>query len=125
MIIDILIKNKRYTFLTLMESLSAREVCDRQKYLYLLDIAWKKKKLIQYIISEKTMYVYLISIVQNFMRCIARVNRSSATSYCKQSDRKMFKHIIAYGFAKIFVFYDVQLLSKLLYLLNAYSIEEN
>lgn len=85
----------------------------------------KKKKLIQYIISEKTMYVYLISIVQNFMRCIARVNRSSATSYCKQSDRKMFKHIIAYGFAKIFVFYDVQLLSKLLYLLNAYSIEEN
>lgn len=44
MIIDILIKNKRYTFLTLMESLSAREVCDRQKYLYLLDIAWKKKK---------------------------------------------------------------------------------
>lgn len=123
MIIDILIKNKRYTFLTLMESLSEREVCDRQKYLYLLDIAWKKKKkLIQYIISEKTMYVYLISIVQNFMRCIARVNRSSATSYCKQSDRKMF---IAYGFAKIFVFYDVQLLSKLLYLLHAYSIEEN
>lgn len=44
MIIDILIKNKRYTFLTLMESLSEREVCDRQKYLYLLDIAWKKKK---------------------------------------------------------------------------------
>lgn len=124
MIIDILKRYsiKRYTFLTLMESLSEREVCDRQKYLYLLDIAWKKKKLIQYIISEKTMYVYLISIVQNFMRCIARVNRSSATSYCKQSDRKMF---IAYGFAKIFVFYDVQLLSKLLYLLNAYSIEEN
>lgn len=46
MIIDILKRYsiKRYTFLTLMESLSAREVCDRQKYLYLLDIAWKKKK---------------------------------------------------------------------------------
>lgn len=41
------------------------------------------EKIDQYLISEKTMYVYLISIVQNFMRCIAHVNRLSATSYCK------------------------------------------
>lgn len=61
MIIDILIKNKRYTFLTLMESLSAREVCDRQKYLYLLDIAWKKKK-IDTIHNKRENYVRISNI---------------------------------------------------------------
>lgn len=63
MIIDILKRYsiKRYTFLTLMESLSAREVCDRQKYLYLLDIAWKKKK-IDTIHNKRENYVRISNI---------------------------------------------------------------
>lgn len=54
------------------------------------------------------------------MRCIAHVNRLSATSYCNnliEECLNTYYSLHKYEFAKIFVFYNVKLLSKLLYLL--------